>query len=53
MRIRAVALVLMLAGAASAEDLSPAALGRIDAHAHFLAEAKPVLDALDRLNVTP
>ena len=52
MTSRALTLVLMLAGAASAEDLSPAALGRIDAHAHFLAEAKPVEDALDRLNVT-
>ncbi len=53
MRIRAVALVLMLgAPAAFAEELSAVALGRVDAHAHFLAEAKPVLDALDRLNVT-
>jgi len=49
---RCLALTLVLALAASAEDLSPLALGRIDAHAHFLAEAKPVLDTLDRLNVT-
>jgi len=50
---RAVALVLLLGGAAAfGEELSPVALGRIDAHAHFLAEAKPVTDALDRLNVT-
>ncbi len=33
--------VLMMAAAAFGEDLSPVALGRIDAHAHFLAEAKP------------
>ena len=32
--------------------LSPVALGRIDAHVHFFAEAKPVLEVLDRLNVT-
>jgi predicted TIM-barrel fold metal-dependent hydrolase len=32
--------------------LSAVALGRIDAHAHFFAEAKPVLDLFDRLNVT-
>jgi hypothetical protein len=51
-RTRFLALFVMLAGAVSAEELSPAALGRIDAHAHFLAEAKPVLEALDRLNVT-
>jgi predicted TIM-barrel fold metal-dependent hydrolase len=52
MTIRAVAVVLMLGASAFGEDLSPAALGRIDAHAHFLAEAKPVLDVLGRLNVT-
>jgi len=47
------ALVLFLVRP-SAEDelpLSPLALGRIDAHAHFFAEAKPVLQLLDRLNV--
>jgi predicted TIM-barrel fold metal-dependent hydrolase len=49
---RFLAVVLMVAATVSAEELSPAALGRIDAHAHFLAEAKPVEDALDRLNVT-
>jgi predicted TIM-barrel fold metal-dependent hydrolase len=49
---RLVALTFLLGAAASAEDLSPLALGRIDAHAHFLAEAQPVLDTLDRLNVT-
>jgi len=32
--------------------LSPVSLGRIDAHAHFLAEAQPVVDLLDRLNLT-
>ena len=52
MTMRALVLMLMLGAPASAEELSPVALGRIDAHAHFLAEAKPVLDALDRLNVT-
>jgi acetyl esterase/lipase len=31
---------------------SPVALGRIDAHAHFFAEERPVLDLLDRLNLT-
>jgi predicted TIM-barrel fold metal-dependent hydrolase len=45
-------LVAVLAAPALGEELSPVALGRVDAHAHFLAEAKPVLDALDRLNVT-
>ncbi len=39
--------------AAPAEaPLSPVSLGRIDAHAHFFAEAKPVLELLDRLNLT-
>lgn len=28
------------------------AFGRIDAHAHFFAEAKPALDLLERLNLT-
>ena len=28
------------------------ALGRIDAHTHFFAEAQPVFDLLERLNVT-
>lgn len=46
------ALVLVMGTSATGQDLSPVALGRIDAHAHFLAEAKPVLDVLDRLNVT-
>jgi predicted TIM-barrel fold metal-dependent hydrolase len=32
--------------------LSPTALGRIDAHTHFFAEQRAVLDLLDRLNVT-
>ena len=52
MTMRTLALVLMLGAPAFGEELSPEALGRIDAHAHFLAEAIPVLDALDRLNVT-
>jgi len=52
MTMRSLALVLMLGAPAVGEELSPAALGRIDAHAHFFAEAKPVLDALERLNVT-
>ena len=38
--------------AADGARLSPVALGRIDAHAHFFAEARPVLDLLDRLNLT-
>jgi predicted TIM-barrel fold metal-dependent hydrolase len=38
--------------ASAAEPVSPVALARIDAHAHFFAEAKPVLATLDRLNVT-
>ncbi len=32
--------------------LSPTELGRIDAHTHFFAEQRPVLDLLDRLNLT-
>lgn len=31
---------------------SPAPFGRIDAHVHFLAEAKPVLDLMERDNLT-
>jgi predicted TIM-barrel fold metal-dependent hydrolase len=53
--LRAAALILCLgAHPAIAEEppLSPFALGRIDAHVHFFAEAKPVLEVLDRLNVT-
>ena len=38
--------------AAEGSRLSPVALGRIDAHAHFFAESRPVLDLLDRLNLT-
>jgi predicted TIM-barrel fold metal-dependent hydrolase len=52
MTMRSLALVLMLGAPAVGEELSPVALGRVDAHAHFLADAQPVLDALDRLNVT-
>jgi len=49
----ALALLCACSGlAADAPPLSPLALGRIDAHAHFFAEAKPVLDLLDRLNFT-
>src|SRR5258707_5614636 len=53
--LRAAALILCLAaGLAIADEppLSPVALGRIDAHVHFFAEAKPVLEGLYRLNVT-
>jgi hypothetical protein len=52
MRTRTLALMLILGTPAAGQELSPIALGRIDAHTHFLAEAQPVLDALDRLNVT-
>ena len=55
MKTQATALALLGAATTLAADeprLSPAALGRIDAHAHFFAEAKPVLDLLDRLNLT-
>jgi predicted TIM-barrel fold metal-dependent hydrolase len=38
--------------AAEEPALSPLALGRIDAHVHFFAEARPVLAVLERLNVT-
>ena len=53
MRAGAAALCL-LAGLATGEEppLSPVALGRIDAHVHFFAEARPVLAVLERLNVT-
>jgi predicted TIM-barrel fold metal-dependent hydrolase len=52
MTTRILPLVLILGTPAAGQDPWPAALGRIDAHAHFLAEARPVLDVLDRLNVT-
>ena len=52
MTTRVLILLATLAAPALGEDLSPVALGRVDAHAHFLAEGKPVLAALDRLNVT-
>ena len=52
MRARTLALALTLGTSAAGQDLSPVPLGRIDAHAHFLADAKPVLDVLGRLNVT-
>jgi len=49
----AAALVSVLAGASAEEAaLSPVALGRIDAHVHFFTESRPVLAALERLNVT-
>ena len=41
-----------MTGKAEDSALSPEALGRIDAHAHFFAEAKPVLDFLERANIT-
>ena len=53
--LRAAALILCLAAGPAVADeppLSPVAVGRIDAHVHFFAEAKPVLEVLDRLNVT-
>jgi predicted TIM-barrel fold metal-dependent hydrolase len=52
-RAGAVTLCLFARLAAGEEPpLSPVALGRIDAHVHFFAEAKPVLAALARQNVT-
>ncbi len=39
-------------GEGATARISPEALGRIDAHAHFFAEAKPVLARLERLNIT-
>ncbi|HUL78570.1 MAG TPA: amidohydrolase family protein [Vicinamibacteria bacterium] len=52
MRTRTLALSLLLPTMTVAgENLSPVALGRVDAHAHFFAEAKPVLDLLERLNL--
>lgn len=52
--IWAAVLVLSLTRPSATEEppLSPLALGRVDAHAHFFAEARPVLRLLDRLNVT-
>src|SRR5438874_2646349 len=55
MRGRGRALILCLMARPVIADeppLSPVSLGRIDAHVHFFAEAKPVLEVLDRLNVT-
>jgi len=52
MRAGIVVVLLLLGTRAVGGDLSPVALGRIDAHAHVFAEAKPVLALLDRLNVT-
>ncbi|HXY39182.1 MAG TPA: amidohydrolase family protein, partial [Vicinamibacteria bacterium] len=50
------AAVLAMAASPSAAPadapLSPVSLGRIDAHAHIFAEAQPLLDLLDRLNLT-
>jgi len=52
-RIAVVALACAATVAAAAEPpLSPQALGRVDAHAHFFAEAPPVLELLERLNLT-
>jgi predicted TIM-barrel fold metal-dependent hydrolase len=52
--IRAAALVACpVAAAAQAEaPLAPVALGRVDAHAHVFAEARPVLRVLEKQNVT-
>ena len=53
MRAGLTALCLLARLAAGEETpLSPVALGRIDAHVHVFAEAKPILEVLDRLNVT-
>jgi hypothetical protein len=53
MKTHATALALLCAAAAADEKPpTPAALGRIDAHAHVFAESKPVLDLLERLNLT-
>jgi len=51
MRTRALAVLLLLGTPVTGEELSPVALGRIDAHAHLFAEARPVLDLLDRSNL--
>src|SRR5690348_6854410 len=51
-RAAAMTLCLLARLAAGDEPLSPVALGRIDAHVHFFAEANPVLAVLDRQNVT-
>jgi predicted TIM-barrel fold metal-dependent hydrolase len=55
MKTQATVLALLCAASALAADapgLSPETLGRIDAHAHVFAEARPILDVLGRLNVT-
>ncbi|HEV7501338.1 MAG TPA: hypothetical protein VGQ33_15095, partial [Vicinamibacteria bacterium] len=53
MRAGAMTLCLLARLAAGEEPpLSPVALGRIDAHVHVFAEAKPVLEVLERENVT-
>ena len=50
--MRTLALWLLLpATTVAGENLSPVAHGRVDAHAHFFVEAKPVLDLLERLNL--
>ena len=54
MKTQATALALLCAAsamAADAQQVSPGVLGRIDAHVHVFAEARPVLDLLDRLNL--
>jgi hypothetical protein len=43
---------LAVLAAAGHAPLSPVALGRIDAHVHFFAEAKPVLGLMERANLT-
>jgi predicted TIM-barrel fold metal-dependent hydrolase len=52
--VRAAVSILCLLPRVSAgeEPLSPVALGRIDAHVHFFVEAKPILEVLERSNVT-
>lgn len=52
MRAAAMAWCLFARLAAGQEPLSPVTLGRVDAHVHFFADAKPVLAALERENVT-
>ena len=55
MKVQASAFALFCAASPLAADgpgLSPGTFGRIDAHAHFFAEARPVLDLLERLKLT-
>jgi predicted TIM-barrel fold metal-dependent hydrolase len=53
-RMLALGIAVGFAVVAAAGDapVSPLALGRIDAHVHFFAEAQPVLDLMERANLT-